>query len=242
MKKYPITWMWIITVVCVFGGMAVWSYIDFFSGNREGWQSVFFPCFVGGTSLIFIVLLIISFTETKFGKKLGKLWKAEQKNREKKFKGKVRSDKEIILVVRRRLFASLSFLFGVILAYLYLVLLPYLLKPEMLFFVPVPIALIVFGLVFSVFFPKKFVTVVNGKFVLNHTNGEMIIDANEIKTIKTVIDADNKKARKDRELFNLLYSDVEVELCDGQKLLFKKADKVFKLGHKVKVIKTIFGE
>ena len=238
MKKYPLTWMLIITVICIFLGITAWRYTELFYGKSEQLNMIF-ACFLGGISILWCVIMVISTTKTKLGKKIGKLWKVESKNRNKAFREKVKSGKIIILAVKRRVIANLSFIFSIMFIWVVILLIPNLSQVKLIIYLSLLLAWFAYGFTFSFFFHKRFIIFQNKKFLLNHSEGSMIVGVHEIKNTRIVPNPKYEKSHPSKALSVLMFADIEIELTDGQKLLFKKADKSFNFGYKIKEIQKM---
>lgn len=225
MKKYPMTWLYIIGMTNLFGGLTIWRFVDYFTDFFATPYDVIFGVYLGLSSLVWLVILFI------FWNKFSKI---EEKTRKKNFKNKLEKGGTIVLIIRRNIFANVSLIFSAILLFVFLILLfP---SPE---FSGIGYTVtrifggvwFIYGLLFSCFIYTKKVFFSNGKFTIIHTDGIEIIEPNEICDIKLKVkDETNDDPRQ------LFFADIEIELLDGRKLVCNKADKVMSLDTKIKAI------
>ena len=231
--------MLIIVVLCIFGGITAWRYLEYFLGEL-GWSKTFLPILVGGIGCLWLLLMIISLTNTKLGRKLGKLWKIEEKNRDKAFKATVKSGKEIVLVVKRRIAANLSLILGIMLLWAVLLFIPNLSQIELIIILPLSVAWALYGFIFSFFFHKKFVVWSGSNFLINIDGEVLNLNVGEIKNTRLIKNPKHEKAHPSKGLAVMLLSDIEIELIDGRKLIFKKTDRAWNYGHKIRVIQKTY--
>ena len=176
MKKYPLTWLFTFEMIILFGGIALWSFLDYFQIFNDLWSPIYGGC-LGVLSFIWLVVIF---------KYWNKLWGIEKKTRIKKFKLNIPKKKNILLLAQRNIFANISLCFGAIaVCVFWLFLFP---SPELSdigFWIAriVSILWFFYGLIFSFFRINKYVIYSQGNLTIKHNNGKEIVSILQIKQI-----------------------------------------------------------
>lgn len=176
MKKYPLTWLFVFEMIILLGGIALWSFLDYFEIFNDSWSPIYGGC-LGVLSFIWLVVIFKYWNE---------LWKIEKKTRIKKFKINIPKKKNILLLAQKNIFANISFCFGAIaVCVFWLFLFP---SPRLLG-IGFGIARIVsilwffYGLIFSFFRINKYVIYSKENLTIKHSNGIEIVSILQVKQI-----------------------------------------------------------
>lgn len=221
MKKYPMTWLFIIGIINLFGISTAWRITDYFYGVHMPY-SLILALYLGLSTILWFFLLF---------KYWNKAWKQEELTRAKLFEKKLKAEETITLIVKRNVFANISLIFSVFL--LWFVFLMYFDYTNLVFNIVRIFGIVwfVYGLLFSCFIYKKKMFFKNGMFTIINTKGTDVVAPNEIVNVKLKIKNPNND--DPRQLF---FADIAIELFDGRVLICDNADKVMNLDNKIKII------
>ena len=207
--KYPFTTFLSFVALVLMVSLMLWSYNDYFAGYLTSEQNMAWGLSVGCWAII--SLLVLFFCWNKF-------FDIEVKTRDKDFLEKVKKGKKITVVKKSAIIANISFLFGFMLLYLYIVLIPWLLTDLVsLILLPViSILFIVIGALFSFVFVKIYIFYKDKKLYINN----VVYDDVRIIEMKKFSKYKNHKNTNLKEL----YFDLEVKLSNGETRLCPKVD------------------
>ena len=207
--KYPFTVFLSFVAFVLMVSLMLWSYNDYFAGYLTSEQNMAWGLSVGCFDVICLLVLIFCWK---------KFLDIEVKTRDNDFLEKVKKGKKITVVKKRAIIANISFLFGAMLLYLYIVLIPWLLTDLVsLILLPlISILLIVIGALFSFVFVKVYIFYKDKKLYVNN----VVYDNVRVVEMKKFSKYKNHKNSNLKEL----YFDLEVKLSNDETILCQKVD------------------
>ena len=257
MKKYPVTFAFILALTVIIGGITTWRYFYYFSLFYGNVLNVSFGLAISIFSFLWIVIMI---------SKGGKFWGIEQKARKKKIIERIRQNKRILLIIKKKpttIFAYFCLIFGTIAIWISFILLPPVEQFQGTSFTVFRITALVaflFGLIDGLLIYKKYMFFEQGKYFIRHTSGEGCFFPYELKGIVKVsskkiehveqMSCYNNVSNEKGSFFTSLFkrfndeaiADFGLEMQSGEILTFNNALDIIGFREKIKIIQKMHGD